>query len=387
MAKRLAEILKTDFERYYRKSLFTDGGRTATLQPSLFDLFGNPLEETKKRGRRPYTDKVQPWMKDGAMVLFEGQLGTLSMRRSSRYSDTAVDFQPMPDNNAYTERANDYLPIRETYFELTIKEREDKKAHPELRDELNSRYGTFTRKWGFFHDNDNKNFILLDSLGVEVFTIETQTGKDIGKADIMREPVAFKRIDSEKELAPMEALASSLNFYGMVDFAYIAQATGKSWENCTSELKGEIFFNPISCAWEHKGKFIAGNVIAKRKDIEESLRDLDGEGRTWAEQSLKALEEATPEAIPYEELDINMGERWIDARIYTAYDDSDRIQDEAYNDLRPAVANLPDAATIARYDTIFVGSPCWWHQPAMVVCTFLEAYDLTCGKKIMKNRF
>lgn len=59
------------------------------------------------------------------------------------------------------------------------------------------------------------------------------------------------------------------------------------------------------------------------------------------------------------------------------YDDSDRIQNEAYNGLRPGVANLPDAETIAQYDTIFVGSPCWWHQPAMVVCTFLEAYDLT----------
>lgn len=58
------------------------------------------------------------------------------------------------------------------------------------------------------------------------------------------------------------------------------------------------------------------------------------------------------------------------------YDDSDRIQREAYNDLRPEVANLLDKEVIAKYDTIFVGSPCWWHQPAMVVCTFLEAYDL-----------
>ena len=58
------------------------------------------------------------------------------------------------------------------------------------------------------------------------------------------------------------------------------------------------------------------------------------------------------------------------------YDDSNRIQNEAYNDLRPGVADLPDAETIAQYETIFVGSPCWWHQPAMVVCTFLEAYDL-----------
>ena len=66
------------------------------------------------------------------------------------------------------------------------------------------------------------------------------------------------------------------------------------------------------------------------------------------------------------------------AEPYTAnpYDDSDRIQNEVYNDLRPSVVNLPDAETIAQYDTIFIGSPCWWHQPAMVVCTFLEAYDL-----------
>ena len=59
------------------------------------------------------------------------------------------------------------------------------------------------------------------------------------------------------------------------------------------------------------------------------------------------------------------------------YDDSNRIQGEAYNDLRPGVANLPTAETIAQYDRIFIGSPIWWHQPAMVVCTFLEAFDLS----------
>lgn len=59
------------------------------------------------------------------------------------------------------------------------------------------------------------------------------------------------------------------------------------------------------------------------------------------------------------------------------YDDSNRIQNEAYNDLRPAVANPPSQEWINQYDRIFIGSPCWWHQPAMVVCTFLENYDLS----------
>ena len=49
------------------------------------------------------------------------------------------------------------------------------------------------------------------------------------------------------------------------------------------------------------------------------------------------------------------------------YDDSDRIRNEAYGDLRPGVAGLPDAAAVAQYDTVFVGSPCWWHQPEVGV--------------------
>lgn len=62
------------------------------------------------------------------------------------------------------------------------------------------------------------------------------------------------------------------------------------------------------------------------------------------------------------------------------YDDSDRIQNESYNNLRPGVATLPE--NVEEYDVIFVGSPIWWHNPAMVVCTFLESYDLA-GKIIV----
>ena len=52
----------------------------------------------------------------------------------------------------------------------------------------------------------------------------------------------------------------------------------------------------------------------------------------------------------------------------------DQARREIAADYRPALkTDLPDAG---RYDVIYIGSPCWWHQPAMVVCTFLEAYDL-----------
>lgn len=64
------------------------------------------------------------------------------------------------------------------------------------------------------------------------------------------------------------------------------------------------------------------------------------------------------------------------------YDDQAMIQEEAYNDRRPAVKELIPVEQMAKYDTLYVGSPTWWHQPAMVVCTFLESYNLS-GKVVI----
>ena len=314
MSQYLSALLKYDFDRYFRKALFANHGQDNT--PVQMSLFGEP--QTVK-GIRAYTEDMETWMKNGAMVVFEGQVGTLRFRKSSRYTETAVDFVPVDEGKVNTDRAADYFPIRKVYFELSGREREEQKECSELRKQLNTLYDAFIAKWGFFHDNDNKEFILLDSLGTEVFTIEMQVGRDIFKADIMREPVAFKKINDTETLTPIEALASSLNFYGKVDMDYMAQATGKDEEEIIEALQGEIFYNPAAGEWEHKGKFLAGNVIAKQQETLSFLPDLTGKEKEWVEASAKALENAIPEPIPYEELDINMGERWIDTKLYADF--------------------------------------------------------------------
>ena len=314
MSQYLSALLKYDFERYFRKALF--GGHGQDNAPVQMFLFG---ESQTAKGIRAYTEDMETWMKNGAMVVFEGQVGTLRFRKSSRYTETAVDFVPVDEGKVNTDRAADYFPIRKAYFELSGREREEQKDYPELRKQLNALYDAFVAKWGFFHDNDNKEFIMLDSLGTEVFTIEMQVGRDIFKADIMREPVAFKKINDTETLTPIEALASSLNFYGKVDMDYMAQATDKGEEEIIEALQGEIFYNPAAGEWEHKGKFLAGNVIAKQQETLSFLPDLAGKEKEWAEASAKALENAIPEPIPYEELDINMGERWIDTKLYADF--------------------------------------------------------------------
>ena len=317
MSQYLAALLKLDFGRYFRKNLFTSEGQDGIH--TQMSLFGSVAVKQPPKGRRAYTDEPEAWMKEGAMVLFEGQVGIIRYRKSELYQETATDFVPVDEGKVNTERANDYFSIRKAYFELAIKEQEEQTEQPHLRERLNACYDAFVAKWGFFHSNDNKEFIMLDSLGVEVFTIEMQVKGDIFKSDIMREPVAFKKIDTTVQLTPGEALASCLNFYGCVDMDYLMQTTGKDEDEVIDDLKGEIFYNPATGEWEHKGKFIAGNVIAKSKETGSYLPDLTGKEKDWTETAVKALEEAIPEAIPYEELDINMGERWIDTKLYADF--------------------------------------------------------------------
>lgn len=97
-----------------------------------------------------------------------------------------------------------------------------------------------------------------------------------------------------------------------------------------------------------------------------------------AEGHTKAVAERIAELMEADIYRIEAAEPYAE----NPYDDSDRIQQEAYNDLRPGVDNLPSQEWIDSYDRIFIGTPCWWHQPAMVVCTFLESYDLT-GKTVI----
>ena len=317
MAQYLSALLKYDFDRYFRKNLFGQQGE-ASVQMSLFGM-----QETTalsvNRGRRPYTEKLDDWMKSGTLVMFEGQIGTVVFRKSSHYADVAVDFVPVDEGKVNMERAADYFPVREAYFMLSVKERDLQTEQTAIRERLNTLYDAFVAKWGFFHENDNKEFIMLDSLGVEVFTIEMQLGGDIVKADIMREPVAFTKIATDRILQPSEALASSLNFYGKVEMDYIMRSTGLSDEDVIEALQGEIYYNPLTEEWEHKGRFLAGNVVDKYKELTSCLDDLSGRERDWTEISARALENATPEPIPYEELDINMGERWIDPQLYADF--------------------------------------------------------------------
>ena len=218
-----------------------------------------------------------------------GQLGKLQYKKTDSFENRTPIFFPLNMQEMNVNRANDYFSVRETYFELSNKESQEKTECPQLREQLNSRYDSYVQKWGFFHNNDNKEFILIDSLGMEVFNIEMRIDGNIMKADIMNEPVAFIKIDTAIKLTPAEALVSSLNYYGKVDMNYLIQTTDQTETEVIEALSSEIFYNLITESWEHKGKFLAGNVVSKCKEIRTMLAELSGNAKEWAETAVRAL--------------------------------------------------------------------------------------------------
>jgi N12 class adenine-specific DNA methylase len=95
---------------------------------------------------------------------------------------------------------------------------------------------------------------------------------------------------------------------------------GKSVEEMIEELHGHVYYNPLVGGYETSDRFIAGNVIEKAEALEQYLKDnpLD-EYNPETSESLKALQEAMPRPVTFEELDFNFGERWIPSGVYSRY--------------------------------------------------------------------
>ena len=221
--------------------------------------------------------------------------------------------------------------ILENYTALYDYEAKEMQEGTELRKKLNELYDYFVQWYGQF--NDTKNRKTVERVSKELLTLEILEGGEWRKADIFDRPVAFSTDEMHGVPDTHEALAQSLNDYGKPDVRYMAALTGKSEEEICDELDGEIYYDPLSEEWEIKARFISGNVIEKIDAILQKYPDLGGteaeeahgtadvakrgdRAEAYIRRSLDALKKAVPEPIPFDDLDFNLGERWVDCKIY-----------------------------------------------------------------------
>lgn len=288
-------------------------------EPSLFDFMEEaeprkpqPIAEVKKEfdaSPRPFLSSPDSHLRDGSIVVQNGQVGFLSdLKRHPT-------FNPMDLPFAQLSRLKAYIEIRESYHRLYDYEANNQAEDKEEREKLNRLYDGYVGRWGYFNQKTNTDVIKMDVTGVEMLFLErSENGKYI-KADIFDHPTAFSTSELSIASDPMEALGASLNKYGTVELDYMSSLLPDMEESdMLSALEGRIFYNPEEDSYEVADKFISGNVIEKAERIESWL--LDHPEHEEAKQSLTALRAATPTPIPFADLDFNLGERWIPAKVY-----------------------------------------------------------------------
>ncbi|EFK33893.1 DNA methylase [Chryseobacterium gleum] len=261
----------------------------------------------------PYSGELQSFHRNDCLVVDNGWVGHL---QEVDKDDKTAMFHPLQLPSLQKARAEAYIGVRDIYQQLYNKEAELQTEHKEERENLNHLYDAFVKRYGSLNSADNIKLIKTDSAGKEIPYLERVKGGVIHKADIFSHPVSFSTTTLATD-NPEEALASSLNKYGSVDLDYMSEISSMSADALKDALHGRIFYNPQQREYEISERWIAGNVVEKAQEIREYVESNPEDKE--AKQSLTVLEEARPRRIEFEELDFNLGERWIPTGIYAKF--------------------------------------------------------------------
>jgi N12 class adenine-specific DNA methylase len=261
----------------------------------------------------PYSGELQSFHRNDCLVVDKGWVGYL--QEVDKDEATAI-FHPLQLPPAQKARAEAYITVRDTYNDLYQKEAEKQTEHKEERENLNRLYDVFVKKYGNLNNADNIKLIKTDSAGKEIPYLERVKGGIIHKADIFSHPVSFSTTTLATD-NPQEALASSLNKYGKVDLDYMSEISSMTADALKEHLHGRIFYNPLQREYEISERWVSGNVVEKAEEVRTYIENNPDDAA--AKESLTVLEEARPRRIEFEELDFNLGERWIPTGVYAKF--------------------------------------------------------------------
>ena len=333
LAERERQAAEKEADKDYKSETIVEGGTVIEKTEGYFIPGRQPRVAAQKPEKaevdmspRPFSEDIQFFHHNGSMVVQDGMVGFLSEVRKN-----GATFNPLELKPEQTKRAMLYVTLSETYQQLYNYEAETHEPSEHLREHLNQYYDEFVEKYGNLNEKKNVKFILMDANGRDALALERGENGRFVKADIFDHPVSFAVDEVTSVDTPLEALTASLNKYGVVNLEYMSSLVDMDEDSLVDNLEGHIYYNPLVSSYEVKDRFIAGNVVAKAGNVrawinheEERIKDFPGYDGVepfiaLSKDSLKALEDARPRRIEFDELDFNFGERWIPTGIYSAY--------------------------------------------------------------------
>ncbi len=270
---------------------------------SLFNP-SRTIRETQQAIREAYKGNGD-WVSNGNLVIQDGKVGVLTAK-SNEYGEVTRTFEGTLKHDRMLPRIEAMIDLRTNMKKLIAGqiEGEKDKTLAALRGELQKAYDNFVGKFGRLQDKDN-SFILDDIDGYTLQALEVwKNGKFVGLSDIFIKNSIKPSINLEGKKTPQEAVALSLAEYGYLRPDYLAKALGEDWVEQCGDV---VFLKPNSeDDYVTRDEYLSGDVVTKLADARAAA-----EKDKSFERNVKALEEVQPERIPFDDITIHLGARWI----------------------------------------------------------------------------
>lgn len=253
------------------------------------------------------------YISSGNIVEHDGMFGVVTSTKN-KYGDVTSTFTEMPSLKAKSGRIRAMLPIREAMKELIACEIGGKKETflQELRKKLQGAYDGYVKKFGRLNDKGN-DFLTEDIDGYTLRSLERmKDNKFVGLSDIFTKTTIKPALDLSTAKTPADAISLSLAEYGEINPSFMEEVLGAAW----SEQCGETLFRTpfTEDVYETADAYLSGDVKTKLEQAREAAK----QDKSF-ERNVEALEAIQPKDIPFEDISIRMGARWIPAEVYTDF--------------------------------------------------------------------
>lgn len=269
----------------------------------LFDTT-RTSREVKKAVREEYKGDGN-WVSTGNLVIQDGKVGVLTATKNE-YEEVTRVFEEQPQLSKQKNRIIAMGEVRTAMKELIagqIDGLSDTKLDM-LRAKLKRAYDEFVSKYGKLQDTDNA-VVLNDIDGYTLQALEVwKGGKFQGLSDIFTKNTIKPALKLEDAKTPQEAITTSLAEYGEIRGEYIEKALGADWfEQC-----GDLVFKEPNATDRYvtRDEYLSGDVVAKLEEAKTAAAT-----DPTFERNVKELEQVQPATIPFDDITIHLGARWI----------------------------------------------------------------------------
>ena len=269
----------------------------------LFDTT-RTSREVKQAVREEYKGDGN-WVSTGNLVIQDGKVGVLTATKNE-YGEVTRVFEEQPQLAKQKKRIIAMGDVRTAMKELIagqIDGLSDTKLNM-LRAKLKRAYEEFVSKYGKLQDTDNA-VVLSDIDGYTLQALEVwKGGKFQGLSDIFTKNTIKPALKLEDAKTPQEAITTSLAEYGEIRGEYIEKTLGADWfEQC-----GDLVFKEPNATDRYvtRDEYLSGDVVAKLEEAKTAAAT-----DPTFERNVKELEQVQPATIPFDDITIHLGARWI----------------------------------------------------------------------------